>query len=435
VEILYGLFDVETIVTVVWVPIIINYFSAFLEDRNKSKKLMPYLAWGGFWIVDYLLLQKIDQFLLKAIILLISWTLIGFCLYVSSLKTAFLIAASLYCIGNISEFIVALGFVATDVVPEDMVLRGWIISKLIILIFIQIVKFNRKGAMKGEVKGMYWMMSVLIPIGSMIIAYTLKELTFRSEQPYLLAMSSCAIIIVLFMNIFIFRIYDKMQQEAAISRENSMYEQQAKMFKQQCDERETVLLESRKLFHDFKNHLIILKGFSGKGQYEKVDQYVGTLMDNYTIPYWQTKSGNMVIDSLLSYKTSFAGKSLVSINSEFSITDNMPFEDYDLCIIVGNVLDNAIEAVEKIEKEKRKIEMLMKFSKNVLTMRISNPYIGDIKTDRYGKLLTIKPDKINHGMGMRAIEKTVKKYSGSVTIEKEDGLFHLMIIMYGKGGN
>lgn len=428
-ETLKDFFRIGNIITWVWVPIVVNYYSTFLPIRFKNKAGLPYAVWGIYIIPEYLLMRYITQWPISAICAIMAWTLIAICLYVSSLKTALLVSASFFCIGYIAESIVVFGFMAVGIVLVEGSLLGWVISKLIILIIIQIIRSNRKSVMKGEVTLVYWLMSVLIPIGSIVIVYTIQESTYQLIETRFSVMSSAIIMVI---NIFIFRVYDKMQKDAAIRQENVIYEQQAKMFKQQCEEREAIWLESRKLYHDFKNHLICLKGFSESRQYDEFDDYIETLVDNYTTPYWQTKSGNMIIDSLLSYKTTIAEKDGLTIKTDFSIWTLMPFEDYDLCIIVGNILDNAIEAAGKVAENKPEIELVMKFSRNIMAIKISNPYTGNLKTDIYGKLLTTKPDKINHGMGMKAVEKTVKKYDGFTKIEKDNGIFELTIIMYGK---
>lgn len=97
--------------------------------------------------------------------------------------------------------------------------------------------------------------------------------------------------------------------------------------------------------------------------------------------------------------------------------------------MLGNALDNAIEATEKCESFEKKIEIIMGIKKESLVMVIRNPFDNVLKTDKSGNLLTTKTDSSLHGYGVNSIIRVAEKYHGDVVIEDEEGQFVLTVTM------
>ncbi len=424
---------IDLAVSIIWVPIVLSYYNNFLTYRSKNGKKISYFIWSICWLCENLIIQNIiDSMLERGIVSILLWAIIGLILYQNKIKTVLLVTASFYCITAISESIVGILTILMGIQLNDYVLPAWIISKIILVMIIQVIKIKHKNRMHDEVTLSYWVMSVLTPIGSIMVIYIITDMAIQVMNAHYSIMASIALALILIINIFIFAVYDKLQNEAAIRQNNIMYEQQAKMYKLQSEEREAAWLESRKLHHDFKNHLVCLNGFNQEQHYDEMNDYLSGLIDKYALSYWKNKSGNMIIDSLLGYKMSKAENANIALSTDFMVPNHIPFEESDLCVIVGNAFDNAIEAVKKVEEEKRSIDLAMKFNRNVLTIKVINTYIGKIQSDEKGKLLTAKADKSRHGIGLGSIEEAIKKYDGMMQIETNDNVFQLIIVMYGK---
>ena len=103
----------------------------------------------------------------------------------------------------------------------------------------------------------------------------------------------------------------------------------------------------------------------------------------------------------------------------------MPFKGADLSLILGNLLENAVEAAEKVE-ENRYINVKMKFDKNNLLLFVDNSYKGKLLKTRDNRLKST-----NHGVGLASVYRAVAKYHGSVVIEdSEPGKFKIRIVLY-----
>ena len=118
------------------------------------------------------------------------------------------------------------------------------------------------------------------------------------------------------------------------------------------------------------------------------------------------------------------------MESEIKTPDALPYKSSDLCIVLGNLLDNAIEATEKLEDEEEKqIFIKLIYQKKRLLIEIRNPYRGSLKKGRSGDYLSGKNDQENHGIGLKSVRKVVEKYDGTLDIHTENQQFQITIIL------
>jgi len=112
------------------------------------------------------------------------------------------------------------------------------------------------------------------------------------------------------------------------------------------------------------------------------------------------------------------------------IPENLDIEPVDLCIILGNALDNAIEECQRIEDDSVKKEIVLKMicKNDQLFISVANPMSGKAII-RDGRFVTIKPDARNHGFGLKNIESVVQKYDGILDILTENNIFKLNIAL------
>ena len=132
-----------------------------------------------------------------------------------------------------------------------------------------------------------------------------------------------------------------------------------------------------------------------------------------------SKSGNFAIDALLNYKNRIAESKNIKIKLEQRIPTTLPYKASDLCIILGNLLDNAIEASENCANN----------AKNRLKISTKNYYEGEINKDKEGNFLSKKKDKENHGIGLKSVKKIVSLYNGYIEIQAENSLFKVNILL------
>lgn len=166
-------------------------------------------------------------------------------------------------------------------------------------------------------------------------------------------------------------------------------------------------------------------------EYVRLRDYIHQLTDEKGVLQVTTISGNALIDGLLADKFDVARKYEIAVEYHIEIPTKLPFDDADLCIIVGNALDNAIDGTKDIEGAK-KIEISMGVKQGNFLLKVKNTFNPElIKFDNNGKRLrTSKTDKSNHGMGIGLIEETALKYNGLMEITMNENIFCLSVLLY-----
>lgn len=172
--------------------------------------------------------------------------------------------------------------------------------------------------------------------------------------------------------------------------------------------------------HDFNNMMtclmVILESGDSKQAMEYIENYKGILhVENKLFD-----SGNYIMDALLNAKSQEAAKYGTKILFN-GLIPTMGISTFDLCVIIANALDNAIEACSKLEGMKS-INVQSKIEKNSWFIFIDNPVAGPVNILR-NMITTTKQNSALHGFGLRNIERIVQKYSGSMSLKHEDGVF------------
>ena len=143
-----------------------------------------------------------------------------------------------------------------------------------------------------------------------------------------------------------------------------------------------------------------------------------------------SRSGNLVVDSLINYKYSLAQKERIDMKCYIFVPEEMVFAGADLCIILGNLIDNAMEAVNSFLPGQRYIDVSITQIKDSLSIMVKNPYKGKLLLNGNGQIITSKQEHRNHGIGLDSVQRTVEKYKGELLIEHEDGIFSVSILLF-----
>lgn len=154
------------------------------------------------------------------------------------------------------------------------------------------------------------------------------------------------------------------------------------------------------------------------------------VMMTYEGRWWNKGVFVITFDSLIGYWYVTAQNKKIIFKTDICIPMIMPFKGADLSLILGNLLENAVEAAEKVEENKY-INVKMKFDKNNLLLFVDNSYKGKLLKTRDNRLKSTKSDAENHGVGLASVYRAVAKYHGSVVIEdSEPGKFKIRIVLY-----
>lgn len=279
----------------------------------------------------------------------------------------------------------------------------------------------------------YSIMFVLIPTGSIYIMNNIFMLGYKVHSNRASFHSAITAVILLFMNILIFYIYMKLADDLQLRRMTSVYEQQLDLCERHQQERELSILQLRDVRHNMKNNLVSILAYAENGDNEKIIGFVNEIMEEGGIKTSAvTNSGNIVIDSLIGYWYVAAKKAGIEFSVNLNIPMEMPFRGADICLILGNLLENAVEATQRAEGEKY-IRLHMKYDKNNLLLFVENNYKGVLIKTKDKRLKSTKTDAGNHGVGIPSVYRIAAKYHGVVTIDDNvANRFLIRVVLYGK---
>jgi sensor histidine kinase regulating citrate/malate metabolism len=190
---------------------------------------------------------------------------------------------------------------------------------------------------------------------------------------------------------------------------------------------ENIYKQMRGWRHDYHNHIQAMKAYRSLGENEKIDGYLDSLESDLTSVDTLIKSGNVMVDAILNSKLSLAKSRNIAINAKAIVPKNVSISEIDLCVIIGNLLDNAIEACMRISDEDgRFIRVYMDLKRDDLYISVTNSSGGAVKKQD-GRYVSGKGG--SHGFGLMRIDKIVDKYDGYIKRRDEEGAFTSEIML------
>ena len=186
----------------------------------------------------------------------------------------------------------------------------------------------------------------------------------------------------------------------------------------------------RKIRHEMRNHLTNIKGLIKNENYEDIDAYITKIDDSLGKFEISDKTGNPILDVVISDKRKESESKGIRFDSEFKFPIKVNIDAYDMAVVVSNILSNAIEACEETPKTDTWIKITSKEKSGFFIVEVKNPYLsGEIKRDSSGKLKSSKEDELFHGVGLTNVSDIAGKYIGSVDIDTNNNVFSVTVLL------
>jgi sensor histidine kinase regulating citrate/malate metabolism len=209
--------------------------------------------------------------------------------------------------------------------------------------------------------------------------------------------------------------------------EERMKEYQDKVVGQQVDEVQNIYLTMRGWRHDYHNHMQTLKAHLAMNRYDLLEEYLNLLEQDLDSIDFLIKSGNINLDAILNSKLSLASAKSISINCKAQVPKKFTVSDIDLCVLIGNLLDNAMEACDLMEEGETKfLRVYIGILKQQLYISVTNStkeLVRNISSEYISK------KRGNHGHGLKRIDHIVKRYEGFINRKNEPGVFVTEIML------
>lgn len=200
-----------------------------------------------------------------------------------------------------------------------------------------------------------------------------------------------------------------------------------------CGEVENIYRQMRGWRHDYHNHIQTMKACLALDQTQQLGDYLDRLDADLVRIDRVIKTGNVMVDAILNSKISLARAHDISVNAKATVPPQLRIVDVDLCVVLGNLMDNAIEACMKIEDtDKRFIRVYIGMHKEMFYISVSNAMGSGIRRQESGLrnpiYLSTKGNE-GHGFGLVRIDRIVEKYAGFVDRQNEEGAFVTEIML------
>lgn len=196
-------------------------------------------------------------------------------------------------------------------------------------------------------------------------------------------------------------------------------------------EMEHMYREMRGWRHDFRNHIQLLKTYAQKGDLNAVRSYLTQLEDDLKRVDPAVKTGNPMADAILNSKISLAKAQAIPVRVDAHIPVKLSISDLDLCVILGNLFDNAMEANLQLPEGQRMIRIYMDTKGNQLYISFTNLAPGGKQEKVNGRFSTTKGK--GHGYGLARIDTVVKRLGGYLRRASEEGAFTTEILLPQEG--
>lgn len=261
-------------------------------------------------------------------------------------------------------------------------------------------------------------------IGLIIYIMYGVELSNYQRMMVLFCIVVVAVLIITFYGDYA-RQYEGMAERRVLEEKSRSYEQQVKLIEQN----EQAISRVR---HDMTNHIIIMRQMLQSGSYDKLESYIDQIEENSLINVDSQDTGNFEFDAMLASKIGYIQSKNIQVEKQVLIPEGLHVDGFDISIIIGNLFDNAMRAVQNLAEESRWIKFVAVYNKNVFSIIVSNPYDGSIRFDQDHMPETTKSKREVHGIGLKSIKDAVEKYNGSLELSAEANVFKAEVILYCK---
>ena len=407
--------------------------TAFLGPGKRSYKSV--IAWMGYYIFLFLT-NKV--FHVSPLVLITGNIILVFLISTvtarKSIKLRCMFTILICSVWMLVEVLCAMVLTVAGAQNATLSDAGNVISKLCMLLLSILISHYMKAKNSPEISLRYFLVVLLVPASSIYIMHNIFIIAAVYDEFSKFSVFSS--LMLLLVNYVVFEIYDWMSRDAMVREQNRLYGQQLELCSRQAEERESLYLEIRRLRHDMKNYLSCLLGAVQTGEKKEAEMLIQEMLNdgisNRTSEV--SRSGNIVVDSLVNYKHDLAEKEGIMFEANVFIPVSLPFQSGHLAVILGNLLDNALEACRGVPEGQRYIKLDISYVKEMLQICIRNSYHATHRKDSSGRYLTTKKDTLDHGIGLSSVEQAVSCYHGEMTAEGTGNEFRVSVVMYGSDG-
>lgn len=416
---------------------IVEVFSAILQrifcdsilDKKENSGYLDFIVWSGYFVVSNLATYVFTEITgiawINIVIFVFTFFFTVRILYFNPVRTLIAVTVFMYLSGMCAELLIYYG---KELLPwnfeqeEDLLCT--VLSKIVWFFIIKLTSVLVKMKRRVELNIQDWLEVFIVPVGSIWILLSVF-LTGTVEENFF---GFIAVFMILTINVFTYYLYDKAKENMEKRIREEVLEKQCDHYVRQNRESKEWWEELRQFRHNMNQHYILEKAYLEKKDYDALEDYCNENLNFLSKQRRVSDTGNIYIDSVVNYKADVAAKEGIELMANIEVPIDAKLNAEDISICLGNLLDNAIDAVKLLTDDKI-IKVMIRADRNNMVINIKNRYKHKPIKDGEN-YITNKENIRNHGMGLLIVRQITEKYNGEMIIHDEDEEFDIMVLMY-----
>ncbi|HCZ39816.1 sensor histidine kinase [Brochothrix thermosphacta] len=428
------MFDMQTFFIHVYVSaleylLIYFLFSQYkpVETRMSKEKLI--LIFSIATLVQAFF-DSFEYFIVNVITTAILFLLVSFCFF-TKWKDVFLSSVIAIAVIDIGEGVASMLLMSTSVNSQDIeefllkpsnTILLFTISRLISLGLLMIIlRFRKIKVGNNNLPIVYWTTFLFITMKDILWVLILTDSPVKISFYYWIAvipLLPISYVLLYYTRRSIQNMIRSQVDSKLLDEKNKYYEQQLVTMKQTLESQKTVR-------HDLKNKLSPLIYLAENGEIDKLIEQVQELGSLNVLGNIYAESGNITVDYITNLKLHSIENKGVKISCDINIPNDIDIAPFDLSTILGNLIDNAAEALYYVKNQKW-VSIKISYQVGFLIIHVANSFDGIIHLDQ-SEIISRKKDTENHGIGLNSIQTITEEYGGEMRIQYDENKFEIIV--------
>lgn len=402
--------------------------SSIEHVKRKAALISAVVAIFVFFFNHIQLVSSITAFLFLILSSIIQWI----CYKRKYLLSIGLIIAYLMLVMIIDFIVIYLVASATNmdtgyIVTEQSLIRFACILLSKCLLIVVVTTINRLISRERSIPALYMVLMGGCSAFLLLSGWGVAQISFRVSDGEINTYTILFFLASLGIEMIVFFLVLKIAEGYEQKQTSLLMEFHNRMLQKSLDETERNFELWRQSIHDHKNHMIALMHLAEEGKLDEIKSYIQKENEFMDKKLFYIKTGNAVVDAVIYSKQKLAEKQNITFVVNAVLPEKIVVNDIDLANILGNLMDNAIEAGQK--EEEPYVQSILKQRKDFFVINIKNKCT---KLEKAEVDKTTKADAAFHGIGIKSVKKLVKKYDGEISLDVMEQEFVVNIVIPNK---
>jgi len=417
-----GLNAALNIIALVIVTLTIERTMNVFFGKKRTSKAVFILSYLLFLVVLWLHINEVVDVLLHFTAL----ALISLNYESVAIKRVAAVAGGHYMLIGTTD----IGGALFRILPDDWVITTQVLAVLLTSLFVYLLSLTVFPLFK-HIKNpainlnKLWLPLIIFPISHTLILL-FRHINVAVFSVLIVALTSLGVILLFFY------LYNTLSKVFESTLKSALYSQEKEYYYTQCRLMQESVENTKAIRHDMQLHLATARDFIANDMSGEAKSYLSGLIANITHNEIYSNTKNIAFDSIINYKLNNAMHENIRLDLRLLVPPKLSIDIADIVTIIGNLLDNALEAVSRVEDKAIKLDI--EYSRDSLFIQIENTFDGVVRyseeTDEDEKHILTRKGGCEHGYGLINIRKSIEKYNGHIDITHDERTFSVVILLY-----